>query len=79
MSLVYGWTDQHGSLEPDPNADLEELIGNLKVSYVHHEGYSDICGLFTQAKCMDTFVAGISECLGIPQGLSFEEVYACIV
>lgn len=46
-------------------------------------GFSTTAGAYvdvhwSQEQCLDAVTAGISESLGLPQGLSFEEVFAQI-
>lgn len=46
-------------------------------TYVNHNHYHDVLVLSNE-DCLGSVVAGVSEALGLPPGLSFEDVFARI-
>lgn len=59
--------------------DLEQLEANIRdpfATFVDHDNYGEMIVDFNG--CTDSLVAGISEKLGYPYGLSFDDMYHCI-
>jgi len=58
------------------DANLESIVCNVRdpfATYVDPSNYDADATIYRE--CMDSVVAGVSEALGLPQGLSFEEVF----
>ncbi|ABY63002.1 hypothetical protein ST201phi2-1p172 [Pseudomonas phage 201phi2-1] len=56
--------------------NLDSIVCNVRdpfATYVDPSNYDD--DALAYRECMDGVVAGVSEALGLPQGLSFEEVF----
>jgi hypothetical protein len=63
----------------DIDTNLDMIMDNIHdpFGFCNSEGaYVDFH--WSEEQCMDAVTAGISESLGLPQGLSFEEVFAQI-
>ena len=75
-ALSYFHPDRY-DLDPQIEAIAEQV--NDPFCFSHTSSYHEIPYHWTENQCMDAVVAGISESLGLPQGLSFNEVFARIV
>lgn len=65
----------------DVDNNIDAMICSVRdpfATYVNATTYNTEPSHWTETQCMDTVAAGISECLGLPSGLPFEEVFSLI-